>query len=152
MRAYWNTRQGHFFPIPKELFSLDLCDTEIAIYSYLMFIEDRKTYRAVASYATIGRALKLSENTVRKYVQRLEEKNLICTEHTKVKTSDGRIHNGCLLYTIRPVQDAVEYYARKQLDRIDAENAAQQIRQRAECYRRRHPQEPLCVSFTDEAR
>ena len=143
---------GHFFPIPKELFSLGLCDSEIAIYSYLMFIEDRKTYQAVASYATIGRALKLSDNTVRKYVLQLEEKNLIYAEHTRVQTRDGRIHNGCLLYTIRPIQDAIEYYTQQQFVRLDAERAAQQARQRMEDYNRRHPQEPLCAALAEEAR
>ncbi|MBR1565981.1 MAG: helix-turn-helix domain-containing protein [Oscillospiraceae bacterium] len=143
---------GHFFPAPKEICSLDLCDTEIAIYSYLMSIEDRKTYRAVASYATIGRALKLSDNTVRKYVLQLEEKNLIYTEHTRVQTRDGRIHNGCMLYTIRPIRDAVEYHTGQQFVRLDAERVAQQARQRMEEYKRRHPQEPLCAAFADEVR
>lgn len=117
-----------------------------------MSIEDRKTYKAVASYATIGRALKLSDNTVRKYVLQLEEKNLIYTEHTRVQTRDGHVHNGCLLYTIRPVHDAVAYYTQQQFDRLDAERTAQKTRQRMAEYNRRHPQEPLCAALAEKAR
>ena len=141
---------GHFFPVPKEIFSLGLCDSEIAIYIYLMSIENRKTYQAMASYSTIGRALKLSANTVRKYVLQLEEKDFIYIEHTKVKTKDGRTHNGCLLYTIRPIQDAIEHYTYRQYSLFENEVATQKAKQRVEVYNRKHPQEPLCATFADE--
>ena len=41
---------------------------EIAVYNYLLRCEDRRTYQCHPSYRTIGRAVQLSENTVRKYV------------------------------------------------------------------------------------
>ena len=40
----------------------------------------------------------------------LEEKQLIRTELTKVKTKDGKVRNGNLLYTILPIDNAIEYY------------------------------------------
>ena len=65
-------------------------------------------------YRTIGRAVRLSENTVRKYVAGLEEKGLIRTEPSTVTTKDGRVRNGSLIYTIRPIQEAMELNYQRQ--------------------------------------
>ena len=81
-------RKGNFFPLPNEIFNMDLCAGEIALYSYLMRMEDRKTYSCYPSFKTIGNALKMSRNTVMKYVHSLEEKGLITTEHTSVITTE----------------------------------------------------------------
>ena len=35
----------NYFPLPNEIFSLNLCPGEIAVYSYLLYCEDRKTYQ-----------------------------------------------------------------------------------------------------------
>ena len=51
----------------------------------------------------------MSFNTVRKYVAKLEERKLITTEPTIVSTEDGQPRNGTLLYTIRPIQEALDY-------------------------------------------
>lgn len=53
--------QGNFFPLPKAVFNFDLCAEEIALYAYLMHIEDRKTFTCIAKYSTIGAALKMSK-------------------------------------------------------------------------------------------
>ena len=109
----------NYFPLPKEVFSLGLRSGEILVYAYLLYCEDRKTYQCWPSYRTIGKAVGMSPNTVRKYVAGLEEKRLITTERTTVTTRDGRRRNGSLRYTIRPVQDALEYYYDKQLKQLD---------------------------------
>ena len=96
--------KGYYFLLPNQIFSLDLQAGEIAIYSYLMFRENRKTYQCHPSYKTIGKAVKLSENTVRKYIKGLESKALIYTEHTMVRPKHGFPRNGNLRYTIRPIQ------------------------------------------------
>ena len=70
----------NFSPLPNEVFYLGLSYGAIAVYGYLMHIEDRKTFQSYAGYNTIGRAVKMSSNTVRKYVLELEEKHLIRTE------------------------------------------------------------------------
>ena len=70
-------RVGNYFPLPNEIFNMDLCAGEIALYSYLMRMEDRKTYSCYPSFKTIGKALKMSRNTVMKYVHSLEEKGMI---------------------------------------------------------------------------
>jgi len=97
-----------------------------------MYCEDRKTYQCYPSYATIGKAIKRSENSVAKYVRELEEKRLIHTEPTEVTLKDGRRHNGSLLYTIRPIAEAVEYRYEKQMLRIQAEFHRQKAQQKLE--------------------
>lgn len=104
----------NYFPLPNEIFCLGLSSGEIFVYAYLMYCEDRKTFQCYPSYATIGKAVGMSKNTVAKYVSGLVEKQLIYTEPTKIHTEDGRIHNGNLLYTIRPIQYAIDYYHEQQ--------------------------------------
>lgn len=80
----------------------------MSVYSYLMFCEDRKTHQYWPSIGKICQHTGMSANKVVKYIRQLEEKRLIDTESTKVKTKAGLVRNGNLLYTIRPIQEAVE--------------------------------------------
>ena len=104
----------NYYPVPKVICQLGLSPGEIAVYSFLLFCEDRKTYQCYPSYRTIGKAVQLSENTVRKYVAGLEEKGLIHTEPSTITTKDGRVRNGSLIYTIRPIQEALELNYQRQ--------------------------------------
>ena len=122
-------KMQHYFPMPNEIFHLDLSDGAILVYAFLMYCEDRKTYQCYPSYATIGKAIKRSENSVAKYVRELEEKRLIQTEPTEVTLKDGRRHNGTLLYTIRPIAEAVEYGYEQQMMRLQAECRHQKVMQ-----------------------
>ena len=108
-----------YYLVPNEVFNLGLSSHEIAVYNYLLRCEDRKTYQCHPSYRTIGRAVQLSENTVRKYVAGLEEKGLIRTEPSTVTTKDGRVRNGSLIYTIRPVQEAMELNYQRQFLQVE---------------------------------
>ena len=56
----------------------------------------------------------MSRNTVAKYVKDLEGKQFITTEPTRIRTRDGRTHNGILRYTIRPIEDAIHFYHERQ--------------------------------------
>ena len=120
----------HYYLVPNEVFNLGLSSHEIAVYNYLLRCEDRRTYQCHPSYRTIGRAVQLSENTVRKYVTSLEEKGLIRTERTKVVSRDGKILNGNLLFTICPIQAAVQAFYERQLRMADLEMERYQARQR----------------------
>ena len=104
----------HYYLVPNEVFNLGLSSHEIAVYNYLLRCEDRRTYQCHPSYRTIGKAVQLSENTVRKYVAGLEEKGLIRTEPSTIITKDGRMRNGSLIYTIRPIQEALEQNYQRQ--------------------------------------
>ena len=66
----------------------------------------------------------MSKNTVKKYVQSLEHKGFIYTEPTKVKTKDGRVHNGSLLYTIQPIKPIEEAYFERKIAIANAQNQA----------------------------
>ena len=77
----------------------------------------------------------MSKNTVKKYVDSLERKGLIYTEPTKVKTKDGRTHNGSLLYTIQPIKPVEEAYFEKKLAKA---NAQYQARLALEKYEKKH--------------
>ena len=109
----------HYYLVPNEVFNLGLTSHEIAVYNYLLRCEDRRTYQCHPSYRTIGRAVRLSENTVRKYVTSLEEKGLIRTEPSTITTKDGRVRNGSLIYTIRPIQEALELNYQRQFLRAE---------------------------------
>ena len=58
----------NFFPMPKKIFNLGMSAGEIVVYAYLMFRENRKTYQCYPSYRTIGDAVGMSRNTVKKYI------------------------------------------------------------------------------------
>ena len=116
----------NFFPMPQKIFNLGMNAGEIAVYAYLMFRENRKTYQCYPSYRSIGDAVGMSRNTVKKYVDTLVEKQLIYVEPTRVKTQDGGVRNGNLLYTIRPLNDALEYHLEQQMKAYDQQTHALQ--------------------------
>ena len=105
----------NYYPVPKIICQLGLSPGEIAVYSFLLFCEDRKTYQCYPSYRAIGDAMGMSRNTVCKYVRSLEEKGLIRTERTTVTLKDGRKRNGSLLYTILPVEQVLAQHNQHQL-------------------------------------
>ena len=111
------------FTLPNELFSLELSSAEISIYAYLLYCEDRKTHQCWPSYKKIAKEVGLSPKTVRKYIIELVDKGLISTENTSVITKKGVKRNGSLRYTIRPIQEAVELYHRRQLRKLELDTA-----------------------------
>ena len=122
----------YYYLVPNEVFNLGLSSHEIAVYNYLLRCEDRRTYQCHPSYRTIGRAVQLSENTVRKYVQELEERGLIVTERTSIITRDGRKQNGSLLYTILPIQFSIDQFYQRQMDAVDRAKERQRVARRME--------------------
>lgn len=141
----------NYFPLPNELFILGLNAGEISIYSYLLYLENRKTFQCWPSYKTIGKAVDMSSNTVRKYVQRLEDKALITTEPTTVYTKSGETRNGNLLYTIRPIQEALDLFYARQMARADEEVAKQRMAERLANLARVSHCEPLCGASENTA-
>lgn len=109
---YGEHKNGFF--LPNELFQLGLDYGELAVYSFLKRCENRKTHQCWPSIKTIGQAVGMSENTVRKYVLALEERGLIVTEPTDVRLKSGRRRNGNLKYTLPSIQEVLrDYYARQ---------------------------------------
>ena len=142
----------NYFQLPNEIFLLGLSPGALAVYSYLLCCEDRNTYQCWPSYKTIGKALGMCENTVSKYVRSLEEKDLIRTEPTMVRSKDGRPLNGNLLYTIRPIQAAVESFYERQFRQLEEDAARQRAAERLAESTRRSPQNALCAPLGKPAR
>ena len=124
----------NYFPLPNEIYQLGLSSGAIAVYGYLLRIEDRTTYQCHPSYATIGDAVGMSKNTVRKYVAELEERRLIQTEPTSITTVDGRKRNGSLLYTILPIQFSIDQFYQRQFNAAELAREHQQVAKRMEQY------------------
>ena len=106
---------GRFFLLPNEIFTLGLSPGELSIYAYLMFCEDRETHQCWPSIGKICQHTGMSANTVAKYIRQLEERQLIDVEPTKVRMKSGEVRNGTLQFTIRPIQESVNYHLERQL-------------------------------------
>ena len=117
----------NYFPLPNEIFQLGLTPGELAVYSFLLKCENRETYQCYPSYRTIGEAVGMSRNTVKKHVESLMDKRLIYTEPTTVTLKDGTKRNGSLLYTIRPIQGAVDLMREKERENAEQEFARQKL-------------------------
>lgn len=109
---------GRFFLLPNEIFTLELTAGEIAVYAYLVFCEDRETHQCWPSIGKICQHTGMSANTVAKDIRQLEERRLIDVEPTKVRTKSGEVRNGTLQFTIRPIQEAVNYKLEKDLSAL----------------------------------
>ena len=124
--------------MPNEIFCLGLSTGEIAVYAYLLRCENRKTFQCHPSYKTIGNAVDMSKNTVKKYVDSLIEKQLITAEPTSVITQNGEKRTGNLRYTIRPSREALEQYYEQQLIRLHEEARRQAALKKLAKFDRKH--------------
>ena len=141
MRYLYNQQNkfGNCFILPNSIMQLNLNPIARLIYFYLVYIEDRKTYQCYPSYKTIGKALNIkSITTVAKYVRELEDKCLIYTEPTEVILKNGKKQNGNLKYTIRPIQDAVEYFHQQQMKKFQEDLAREKAQKMLEKYDKKH--------------
>lgn len=116
---------GNCYLLPNEIFNLDLPVGAIAVYGFLLYCEDRDTYQCYPSYQTIGDAVGMSRSTVGKYVDHLVDKRLIYTEPTRVWGHDGKKRNGTLLYTIRPIYEAIQHHANQQMKQMRLQECKQ---------------------------
>ena len=124
-------KDGNFFMLPNVVFHLGLSTGELATYAYLLCCEDRKTYQCWPSYTKIGQAIGKTKNAVKTYVDGLRDKGLIKTEPTTKTAKDGTVLNGNLLYTILPIENAINVYNERQTYLSEIESRRQKIRQLA---------------------
>ena len=123
---YYSGR-GNFFSLPNEVFLLGMSAGELAVYSFLKRCENRKTHQCWPSIKTIGQAVGMSENTVRKYLRRLEERELITTEPTEVVTKTEEKRNGNLLFTLRPIGEVIDDHYASQLEELELAAERQRV-------------------------
>ena len=119
--------QGNFFSLPNEIFLWGLTTGELAVYSFLRRCEDRKTRQCWPSIKTIGKAVKMRENTGRKCSRKLEERGIIATETTEVTTKAGEKRNGNLRYTLRPIQEVIDEYYDRQMEELELAAERQRV-------------------------
>ena len=119
--------QGNFFSLPNEIFLWGLTTGELAVYSFLRRCEDRKTRQCWPIIKTIGKAVNMSENTVRKCSRKLEERGIIATETTEVTTKAGEKRNGNLRYTLRPIQEVIAESYDRQMEELELAAERQRV-------------------------
>ena len=119
--------RGNFFSLPNEIFQLGLNAGELAVYSFLRRCEDRKTHQCWPSVKTIGKSVGMSENTVRKYIRRLEERGLLSAEPTTVLTKTGEKRNGNLRFTLLPMQEVIDQHYDRQLEELALTTERQRV-------------------------
>ena len=122
----------YFFMLPNAVFELGLHVYELAIYAYLLRIEDGGPGSAWSATPPSQTSWGISVNTVAKYVGLLEEHGLIATERTDVITRDGLKRNGCLHYTIQPIQNAIDQFHERQMSALEQAAAQQRAQRQAE--------------------
>ena len=114
---------GRFFTMPNLIFHFRLSVGELAVYAYLLFRENRRSFECWPSSKTIGAALGMSKNTVMKYLRRLRDKEFITTEPTKICRRDGTRWNGNLKCHIRPIHSAWKLYMQEKKEEARLEKA-----------------------------
>ena len=119
--------RGNFFFLPNEVFLLGLSAGELSVYSFLKRCENRKTHQCWPSIKTIGQAVRMSENTVRKYIRQLEERGLITAEPTEVITKTGEKRDGNLLFTLRPIREVIDEHYASQLAELELATERQRV-------------------------
>ena len=107
-----------FFTLPNEVFLLRLPPSAFMVYAYLLLIENRRTHTCHPSYNTIAAGTGLSKNTVIKAIDILLEMRLITMRHSRYFDKHGMKWKGNNLYTILPVQCAMDAFYQRQLQQI----------------------------------
>ena len=123
--------------MPNVIWGLELSSGAIATNGYLLFRENRKTYKCYPSFEDIGRAIGRSKRSVPEYVAELVDKKLIEVKNTTLTLSDGTKNNGTLEYHILNPQIAVKHYN----DNYEA-RAVQKVQKSKKPRPRREPRTP----------
>ena len=127
MRYSKYSGRGNFFSLPNEIFQLGLNAGDLSVYSFLRRCENHRTHQCWPSIRTIGEAVGMSENTVRKYIHRLEDRGLITTEPTEVITKSSGRRNGNLLFTLRSIGEMINDHYARQLAELELSAERQRV-------------------------
>ena len=110
---------GNFFTLPDGVFCLGPGHGAITVYAYLLYCENHRTHQCHPSYNTIAAATGLAVNTVMKHIRKLVDRQFVAVERTSYLDRRGMKWNGNNLYTILPIQQAVDGSYRRQLAELD---------------------------------
>ena len=89
-----------------------------------------------------------ARNTVIKSIGVLLDAKLIAMEHSRYYDQHGMKWKGNNLYTILPMQQAVDAYHQQQLRQLELDAELRRVRRWQEEYDRRHPRVSLCALTT----
>ena len=120
----------NFFSLPNELFFLNIGHGAITVYAYLLYCENRRTHQCHPSCRTIAAAVHLSAATVMKHITKLEDKQLIAVENTNYIDNHGMKWNGNNLYTILPIQMAMDHCYQQQMLRLGEQQKRDKVQKR----------------------
>lgn len=123
----------NFFSLPNELFFLNIGHGAITVYAYLLYCEDRRTHQCHPSYRTIATVVHLTVATVMKHITKLVDKQLITVERTSYIDNKGMKWNSNNLYTILPIQAAMDHCYQQQMLRLEERALMQQQIKNAPC-------------------
>lgn len=96
-------------------------------YAYLLLIEDRKTHTCHPSYNTIAAETSLSKNTALKSIDILLEAGLITVEPSSYFDRHGMKWKGNNLYTILPINSAMDTFHQRQLRKLEIDAAKSRL-------------------------
>ena len=143
--------QGHYFIMPNEIFTFGLSPEAISVYAYLMRLENHKTNVCWAKQETIAHAIGVkSTKTVAKALTELEDAQLIYREPTTMK-HDGKKVNGVQLFTIRPIEEAVNHQQYLLMEQLSKDSAEQKTEARITKHNANHPDKPIKITPMDSA-
>ena len=143
--------EGKYFILPNEIFSFGLSPNAIAVYAFLMRLEDRKINVCWAKQQTIGSAVGIrSPKTVAKALTELEDAELIFREPTTMN-HNGKKVNGVQMFTIRPIEDAKEHHQWAMMEQLSRAAAVQDAQDRIAKYNEKHPDKPVKAAFMESA-
>lgn len=106
------------FPVPNEVFQLNLQPGELLVYIYLHYQKGVRSGQCWPSYATIGKAVGMSRKTVQTHVGALINRGLIRAEETMIRRKNGRRCNGSLHYTIIPIRQVLRVREKELLEQL----------------------------------
>ncbi len=113
------------------------------VYAYLLLIEDRRTHTCHPSYNAIATKTGMSKNTALKGIGILLEMGLISVEASSYFDKHGMKWKGNNLYTILPIQSAVDIFHQHQLHQLELVAERERIQKRQEADAHCHPRAAL---------
>lgn len=120
----------NFFSLPNELFFLNIGHGAITVYAYLLYCENRRTHQCHPSCRTIAGAVHLSAATVMKHISKLADRRFITMEHTSYVDNNGMKWNSNNLYTILPIQAAMDHCYQQQMLRLEEQQKRDEAQKR----------------------
>ena len=91
----------NFFTLPNEVFCLMLTPSELAVLSYFVRCSD-DTGICYPSIHTIATACAMSDNTVRKSIRKLEDREIITKSGGFRASKFGKEQNTSFIYELNP--------------------------------------------------